>query len=105
MANNGKLAGDNGSPVVGQRSSVGRIAIMTQILKNVRARIEADQLALDMDQAATIHGLCVGLGVDPVEVLGEEVEVVEVRHRPPPAIETLADDGEVLETLKRILML
>ncbi len=74
---------------------------LIQSLKNVKAHIEALQGAMDLDQAANLYKLCRAFRVDPVAVLGEEIESVDLPDAPPPPVlETLVDDLALLDEMK-----
>ena len=79
---------------------------LIQSLKNVKIHIEALQGAMDLDQAANLYKLCRAFKVDPVKVLGEEIDIVDLPDDPRPSLlETLADNPALLDEMENGVLL
>lgn len=87
------------------------LAKVTRAMRNTRERIEFEQGApIDLDQACTIHSLCVAMMIDPVAVLsGHGMALIDdfIIDEPsaPPLIETLTEKSRLLEELGKAVML
>ncbi len=81
------------------------LARVTQAMKNARERLELEQEApIDLDQACTIHHLCVAMMIDPVAVLDKEALGL-IEPEPPPLVEVLAGEPGLLDELGKVRLL
>lgn len=86
-----------------------QLAKVTQAMRNARERLEIEQDApIDLDQASTLHTLCVKMMIDPVAVLaGHGMTLIDdfIIEQPeaPPLIEVLEDEPKLLRELGALL--
>jgi len=88
-----------------------QLARVTQAMRNAREHIEFEQQApIDLDQASTIHDLCVAMMIDPVAVLDSHgmalIDDFTIDEPPtPPLIEVLEGEPKLLAELGRVTLL